>query len=370
MNRQERIANALTNQGLDALLIMSPTGTTYLSGCFLLTQTVIPERQAFVLLTADGASSYLVCNLEIHSAERSSRIKDIHQYVEFAEEPSAAVAELLRQKGLAKGKIGIESSKIPYSTLSHLKQSLPQVEFVGWDLEFSQMLMVKEAFEVEALAQAGQATRTAIENGMVNASPGCRERDVATAILTGIMDGGIVPLFNVFASGPQMLETHAEATTRILQPQDIVRVDMGGRLSTNSYLSDMARTAVVGESTAEQKSTYAKLCATQSAVFEQIKPGVPISDLFNACVSTYEIEGLPFQMPHIGHGMGIGLHEAPMINGKNHTLLEEGMVLNIEPFVALPGRNESYHIEDLAVVTPDGCRLLTQPHTQLIRIPA
>ena len=56
MDRQTRITQALKEQGMDALLIMSPTGTTYLSGCFLLTQTVIPERQAFVLLTADGAA--------------------------------------------------------------------------------------------------------------------------------------------------------------------------------------------------------------------------------------------------------------------------------------------------------------------------
>ena len=355
---------------ITVLLIMSPTGTTYLSGCYLLTQTVIPERQAFALLTAHGESSYLVCNLEMHSAERASRIKDIHQYVEFAEEPADAAASLLNQKGLASAKIGIELSKMPYSTLHHLKQALPQADFVDWEADFARSLMVKDQFEVAAIEAAGQATRRAIESGMTHADPGCSERDISTAILTGIMDGGIMPLFNVFASGPQMMETHAEATPRILQPQDIVRVDMGGRSTENSYLSDMARTAVVGDPTLEQKSIYSKLCATQTAVFEAIRPGIPISDLFHACVKTYEKEGLPFQMPHIGHGMGIGLHEAPMINAKNQTLIEEGMVLNIEPFVAIPDRNETYHIEDLAVVTADGCRLMTQPHAELIQIPA
>lgn len=370
MNRQQRIAHELTKQGVDALLIMSPTGTTYLSGCYLLTQTVIPERQAYVLLTADGDASYLVCNLELHSAERSSRIHDIHQYVEFAEEPSNAAAELLRKKGVSDGKIGIELSKMPFATLDHLKHSLPQAKFVDWESELGKSLMIKEPFEVKAIAAAGNATRAAIESGMINADVGCSERDVATAILTGIMDAGIMPLFNVFASGPQILETHAEATNRILQPQDIVRVDMGGRSTENNYLSDMARTAVVGEPTTEQKSIFAKLSATQAAVFETIRPGIPISDLYHVCASTYEREGLPFHMPHIGHGMGIGLHEAPMINGKNSTLVEEGMVLNIEPFVALPDRQETYHIEDLAVVTADGCKLMTQPHPELIQIPA
>ena len=370
MERNERIANALSEQGIDALLIMSPVGTTYLSGCFLLTQTVIPERHAYVLLTASGEASYLVCNIEIHSAHRTSRIKDIHQYVEFAEEPIEAAARLLQEKGLANARIAIEPGKMPYATVQKLETLLPALNLVDWSAEFGRMLMVKDPHEVQALTDAGQATRTAIENGMTQAAIGCTEQDVATAILTGIMDAGIMPLFNVFASGSQLLEAHAEATTRQLMPQNIVRIDMGGRMTANNYLSDMARTAVVGSPTAEQASIFSRLLATQSAVFDAIRPGRPISDLFHICADTFAKENLPFGMPHIGHGMGIGLHEAPMINARNTTLLEEGMVLNIEPLVALPNRTECYHIEDLAVVTATGCRLMTQPHTELIRIPA
>lgn len=370
MDRQQRIVNQLKAEGLDALLIVSPTGTTYLSGCYLLTQIVIPEREAYVLITASGEASYLVCNLEAHSAERASRIADIHQYVEFAEEPAHAAARLLRQKGLTNGKIGMEASKMTYAGLAHLQRELPLARFVDWEAQFGAALMFKEPAEVEALTMAGQATRAAIENGMRQASPGSSELEVSNRILSGIMAAGIMPLFNVFASGPQIMETHAVATNRTLRPGDIVRIDMGGRLSRNNYLSDMARTAVVGEATAEQRSIYRRLSTTQTAVFEAIRPGIPISDLYHICVDTYAREGLPFQMPHIGHGMGIGLHEAPMINGKNDTLLAEGMVLNIEPFVKLPERQETYHIEDLAVVTADGCRLLTTPHPDLISIPA
>ena len=370
MNRNARIATALAQHGLDALLIMSPVGTTYLSGCFLLTQTAIPERHAYVLLQANGDASYLVCNIETHSARRTSRIQDIHEYVEFAEKPIEAAARLLDAKGLTNARIGVEPSRMPYETMQQLKQLLPQAELVDWEEAFDQMLMVKDPFEIEAISEAGQATRAAIENGMTQAQPGCTERDVATAILLGIMDAGIMPLFNVFTAGPQLLEAHAEATTRQLQPGELVRVDMGGRMSANNYLSDMARTAVVGEPSAEQATVYSKLCATQSAVFDAMRPGVTIASLFHACVNTFEREGLPFHMPHIGHGMGIGLHEAPMINAKNDTLLEVGMVLNIEPHVTLAERHESYHIEDLVVVTADGCRLLTTPHAELIQIPA
>jgi Xaa-Pro aminopeptidase len=73
-------------------------------------------------------------------------------------------------------------------------------------------------------------------------------------------------------------------------------------------------------------------------------------------------------MPHIGHGMGIGLHEFPMLEPGNDTRIQAGMVLNIEPMVVLEARKEAYHTEDLAEVTVNGPRLLTPPQDALLRI--
>jgi Xaa-Pro aminopeptidase len=90
-------------------------------------------------------------------------------------------------------------------------------------------------------------------------------------------------------------------------------------------------------------------------------------DIFNAVKDEFKRQGLPFSMPHIGHGMGIGLHEFPMLEPGNHTKLETGMVLNIEPMAVVEARQEAYHTEDLAEVTPHGARLLTPPQQRLLR---
>jgi Xaa-Pro aminopeptidase len=367
--RLRKLTAALTADSLDALLILSPSGTCSLTGCHLLTQTVIPDRKAFVLITAEGDSSYLVCSVEVASAHHSSRIKDIHTYVEFQEEPAAAAARLLQAKGLARARIGIETRAMPNATYQKLQKTLPHANFVAWDDEFASLLMIKEEFEVEALETAGRLTQTAIERGLTQAAPSSSELAVANAILAGIMAAGIVPLFNVFAAGPNVMETHAEATNRIMQPGEIVRLDMGGRLATNHYLSDMARTAVIGSPSPEQADIYHKLYSIQSNIIAAVQPGRPISDLYRTCADSFAAHSLPFSMAHIGHGMGIGLHESPMIHPANHTLIEVGMVLNIEPHVAVADRHESYHIEDLVVVTENGCRLLTTPQPTLIQIP-
>jgi Xaa-Pro aminopeptidase len=75
-------------------------------------------------------------------------------------------------------------------------------------------------------------------------------------------------------------------------------------------------------------------------------------------------------MPHVGHGIGIGLHEFPILHPGNHAPLRAGMVLNVEPMFKSAARRECYHVEDLAVVTEDGFRLLTQPQSSLLRIEA
>ena len=369
-DRLERISRALQADGLDAVLVSSPAGTCYLSGCYLLTQTVIPEREAYVLITAEGRASYLVCNIEAASARHSSRIEAIHTYVEFAELPARAAAAMIQAAGLGRARIGLEAHALARHSWQALQEALPGAQLAPWDARLQQQFMLKSDFEIDALEQAGRATQQAIEAGLSGAEPGSRELDVANRVLQGIMAAGIMPLFNVFAAGPKMLQAHAEAGLRLLQPGEIVRLDMGGRSSESNYLSDMARTAVVGRPDAGQSAAYAALYEIQTAVIEAARPGTPAGELFSICQAGFERHGLPFGMPHIGHGMGIGLHEAPMLHPGNQTLLQPGMVLNIEPFLALPERNESYHVEDLLVVTEAAPRLLTSPQPELIRIPA
>ena len=369
-DRQDRLMRQMKEDGLDAILIVSPTGTCYLSGCYLLTQLVIPEREAYVLMTQDGSLSYLVCNLEEKSARHHSYIEDIHLYIEFAELPAQAAGRLLKEKGLGNGRIGIEAHALSAASLSHLQSACPKAEFTHWDQSFKEALIIKSEAEAKAIQSAGQATQKAIVDGFTQSLPGSRELDVANRILSGIMNAGIHPLFNVFAAGPNMLETHATASERVLQKGEIVRIDMGGRQTSNYYLADMARTAVVGSPSKEQIQTYSALADIQKTVMDACIPGKPISSLYELCVAKYAEHNLPFMMPHIGHGMGIDLHENPMINAKNHTLIQPGMILNIEPFVALPERNESFHIEDLVWVTNGDPQYLTQPNSSLIEIPA
>jgi Xaa-Pro aminopeptidase len=88
--------------------------------------------------------------------------------------------------------------------------------------------------------------------------------------------------------------------------------------------------------------------------------------MFRACKREFERNRLPFVVPHVGHGIGVGLHEAPMLEPNNDTPLAEGTVLMVEPFALLPDRGEGYHTEDMVLVTADGPRWLTVPQDELL----
>jgi Xaa-Pro aminopeptidase len=174
-------------------------------------------------------------------------------------------------------------------------------------------------------------------------------------------------MFTFLASGERALGAHEEPADRAFQPGEIWRVDLGARFFERIN-SDLARTGVVGEASERQQEILGNVLAAQAAGFGAVAPGRPASGVFEAVKTEFERREMPFQMPHVGHGLGGGLHEFPILHPMNEAPLEPGMVLAIEPMLKFPERGECYHVEDLLVVTDDGFELLTEPQRGLLEI--
>ena len=134
-------------------------------------------------------------------------------------------------------------------------------------------------------------------------------------------------------------------------------MDLGGLYG--GYYSDVARTFGFGEPDPRKQDCYRRLAEIHRAVIEQVRVGVRFCDIFNFCRDCFAKQGLRFHMPHIGHGLGVGLHEHPVVEASNTRLVEEGMVINIEPLFFDMGDGSGYHIEDLILTTAKGPRVLT-----------
>jgi Xaa-Pro aminopeptidase len=366
--RVDQLHQLVAQRALSALICSAPETIAYVGGTFIATQTLVPDRLAFLIATRDGSMSLFVCNVEEALVRAESFIERIDTYVEFQQEPILALIDVLQRSGSTSGRIGVQASRLSGRSLDLLRLGLPRAEFIPLDEEIAATQLIKEPHEVEALASAAGTIENAIQAAVRMAEPGINERVLAAAIVKTIVDAGGIPMLVELGSGERGLLVHVEPADRIMQPGELFHLDITARFSSG-FIGDIARTGVVGQPSADQDGFFAGVRDAERAVFELVEPGRPARDLYLGCKREFERRSLPFWPPHIGHGLGIGLHEEPLLHEANETALSEGMVLSIEPCLIIEERRELYAVEDLVLVTSDGHRLLSTPQDHLLRLP-
>jgi Xaa-Pro aminopeptidase len=350
----QKLAGSL---GLDAIVAMSPENFAYTSGSFIMTVADIRPRQAFVVLPAVGEPLALVCSLERTQMLDESWIKDIRAYTEFVDEPMDALAAVLREVGISSGAIGIDLDYLPVSSHERLKDRLSNLKLVDTSANISAIRAIKSASEISYLNRLAKQTHQAVLDAMSASKLGETEREMANRLASGIINNGADGTrFIVFGSGLRSSQTHAVANDRVPLKSEIIRLDVAG--TYGAWCSDFARTYSTGEPTLLQRETYEKLWDIQTSTIGMVRPGMSAEEPFFFCKEKFEKAGLKFTMPHVGHSLGVELHESPMLRPGEKTRLEVGMVINIEPLIT-DCAGETYHLEDLFVVTEEGPRLLT-----------
>ena len=189
--------------------------------------------------------------------------------------------------------------------------------------------------------------------------------DIAAAI---VAEGHASAEFVIVGSGPNGASPHHDVSDRVIQPGDVVVIDIGGPLP-DGYNSDSTRTYVLGEpSESDVVDTYAVLQRAQQAAVDAVRPGVTAESVDAAARQVIAEAGFGDRFIHrTGHGIGLDVHEEPYIVAGNKLPLEPGMAFSVEPGIYLPGRWGA-RIEDIVVVTEDGVsRLNNRPH-ELVRL--
>lgn len=356
--RKHRLAELVQESGYDAVVATSLANVYYTSGSLIMTQASIPDRLAAVVWPPRRDPVFVVCSIEASLAKRDSWIGDIRTYEEFATSPVALIAQALTETAQPCRKVGVEMRHLTAHYIDELRGTLPSVNFVACESLFDRARAVKEPSEISRLASAAHATDKAIWEAFATATPGRSEQAVAADFQRRLLDNGSDTIaFCVLGSGENAAMAHPFASERVLKDGDLLRVDVGG--SFHGYYSDLARTMVVGRASEHQRDVYRRLWDVHETVIGAVRPGVRASELYRLCAATFERLGLSFKMSHIGHSLGIGLHESPMLKPQDDTELAPGMVLAVEPMHFEP-TGERYHVEDLVEVTPNGHRVVSR----------
>ncbi|MCL5951145.1 MAG: Xaa-Pro peptidase family protein [Chloroflexi bacterium] len=365
---RQRIEVALEGSPFEAIVAISPENTRYASGVWVATQQTLRDRLALVVWPKSGQPTLIVCNIEEGYCRSQSWISDIRAYAEHLQSPIALLAQVLREKRLDRSRIGMETGYLSARFWNELIQMLPNAVFEPAEPIFDQARMIKSPEEIRRLAEGSLVTEQALLATYLCTRPGETERSLAQRLTANLllMGADSVPFLHIPA-GPNTGFPHPPATDYQVKEGDLVKTDFGG--SFDGYVSDRARTMVVGKPSPEQVSLYACLVEIHNETLQAANPGVPASEIFRVARAGYRRLKVPFDPPHAGHGLGLSVHEPPMLSPAFLTELVPGMVLAIETRVRIPGEY-GMHIEDLVEITADGHRVHTRnfPYESLLAV--
>ena len=351
------LQQAIAGSDTDAVVAMSPENVPYASGVLLWTQRFIRDRLALVVLPKEGDPTFITATNEEGYVREKTWIEDIRGYVQHRSSPIQVLAEVLREKGLSAGRIGIEPGYLSSEHYNELVNTLPEASFVSCEDLFSKVRMIKTPAELEVLKRAAVATEHALMATYSTAHAGETERNLVTRLGGNILQAGAeLPAFLYLTVGPNTGHAHPDPTPLQVREGDLVKTDCGGYFS--GYYSDIGRTAVVGKATPEQRSIYDRLMEVHRATIEVMRPGTPASEVFEVAAQGYRRVDIPFGLAFAGHGVGLYIHESPMLAANDHTLLQPNMVFAVETRVRWPGE-QGFHIEDMVVINDDGPEIVT-----------
>jgi Xaa-Pro aminopeptidase len=352
-----RLNEAVSDSRLDALIATSFENVLYLSGTAIHTQRDIPDRLALVVWTADRSPKFIVCTIEEAQARAESWIPEIIGYTEFADSPVKVLADVLKETVPQKATVAIEKHHLTAHYYEELVSLCPGLTFVSADELLERVRMIKTPSEIAILGKAAMATDKVIRTAFEGIRVGDTERDIATGMEKELrLAGADFIEFDILATGRNAKLTHPFASETQMLPGQVVRTDFGGRF--NGYLSDIARTAVVRPASDKQRSIYQRLFEVHERVIASIRPGLPARELFAICERGFEQTGLDFKVPHIGHGLGVSVHEHPLLSPFTTEPLQTGMVLCLEPLCR--SDDGIFHVEDLVEVVETGTRVLSR----------
>jgi len=154
-----------------------------------------------------------------------------------------------------------------------------------------------------------------------------------------------------------------------LRPHQTIICDIFPRCRSNGYFADTTRTYVKGKPSQKVAEMYDAVCKSQQVGFDMIKPGVIGGDVHRACGQVFLVLGFDVGNKGFthgtGHGLGLDIHEMPYMNAQSTTILEPGHVMSVEPGLYYPEWG-GVRIEDIIVVTEDGCENLTDHNKDYI----
>jgi Xaa-Pro aminopeptidase len=221
-----------------------------------------------------------------------------------------------------------------------------------------QFRMIKDDTEVAKIEKALAIHKDAYKYLSKIIKPGLSEEDILYKLEEFVRANRCKFSFlPIIASGPNSSLPHAKITKRKIAKNDVILVDIG--IEVESYKSDLTRMFFLGRIPALIKEVEEIVRAAQKEAIKIIRPGISASEVDAQARNYLKEHKLDSYFKHsLGHGVGLEIHERPRLSPRDKTILQEGMIITVEPGVYIPGKF-GIRIEDMVLVTKKGNRVLS-----------
>lgn len=348
----QRLAGLVRRQGFDGMVLLSPQGFTYATGLRIVSHPLMRWRHAAAVVGDDRLAGILAIDMERSFVADALPTVPLVVWQEFVDEPMDALAELITQTwGSGPLTIGIEMDFVPAARLDRLRAQLPNVSWAAVDHDLDILRSAKTATELDTVRQLSLAADEALSIGLAAAQVGQSEAELGERIVSALYASGVTEhRFLIAATGIGSQYPNAGPTSRTIAYGDVVRVEIfGGR---DGYQAGVARTAVVGEPSAEVAWHWDLVSGARRTGLEMVRPGADPRAIYHAYVEALGPLGV-HAIAFFGHGMGLDMHELPYISATSTDRIEEGAIIGIEPFAMIPGRF-GFQVKDVVAVTDGG----------------
>ena len=266
--------------------------------------------------------------------------------------------------------VAIEARHVTVSGLRDYSKMFKADDFKAvFDNRFDKFIRylrcAKREEEIKHIKAAQAIAQAAYDNAVRYIKPGMTEREVALALDFHMLRNGAekVSFDTIVVSGKKTSLPHGVPSDKKIEFGDFVTMDFGAVV--NGYHSDMTRTIAIGEASDEMAEIYSIVLEAQTAAIEKAAAGVVAKDVDAAARSVIEQAGYGKYFGHsTGHGVGVEIHEDPSISSVNEYVLCEGNVITAEPGIYIPNKF-GVRIEDMLLITADGCENLTSTPKEL-----
>ncbi len=352
-NRRSRLQPFFEDNALDAILFTNLSNIRYLCG--------FSGSDGALLLTSTDA--WFLCDSR-YTTQAAEEVccAEILEYTAQYE----AICSLIADHKLRR--IGFESTHTMVSDFRQLTERLVGCELVGIGASLDAIRSCKEQCEIDLLAGVASLASASLMSVLSHLKPGVKESEFGLVLEFEMRQRGAdARAFDfIVASGERGAMPHGRASDKVLCQGELVTIDFGA--VKDGYNSDETVTVSLGRTCVRSREIHAIVKEAHDRAIAAVKPGVRCRDLDEVARSYIRQQGYEAYFGHgLGHGVGLDIHEKPVVSPRSDTVVAEGMVFTIEPGIYIPGFG-GVRIEDTVAVTADGCVVLTQASKELIEL--